>query len=189
MGAARTDLLSVRASHSGPSAIHGSRTSMTPHKPSPNPIYQDTAPLYPQPPPFPPNALSTAPQRAQRSASLIPQSPKALFSLFDCGGGLGAGVCWAVLGALRRFWSHGWRKDRSTEMCRDRKSRRTAPQYSPTHACTQEHHNNRRGKKVGQADDAHTEGNVPLLPSSPGGVSAPVSHRAWPIMPIGRVLR
>ncbi len=40
---------------------------------------------------------------------------------------------------------------------------------------------------MGQADDAHTEGNVPLLPSSPDGVSAPASHRAWPIMPIGSI--
>jgi hypothetical protein len=57
--------------------------------------------------------------------------------------------------------------------------------HTPLHPKTS--HNLKR-KKVGQADDAHTEGNVPLLPSSPGGVSAPVSHRAWPIIPIGKVL-
>ena len=39
-----------------------------------------------------------------------------------------------------------------------------------------------RGEKAGQAGGAHVEGNVPLLLSRPDGVSAPASHRAWPII-------
>ena len=40
----------------------------------------------------------------------------------------------------------------------------------------------RSGIEAGQAGGAHVEGNVPLLLSSPDGISAPASHRAWPIM-------
>ncbi len=36
-------------------------------------------------------------------------------------------------------------------------------------------------EKVGQAGGAHAVGNIPLLLSSPDGISAPASHRAWPI--------
>ncbi len=106
-GTASADFLSAEASHSGPSAIHGSRTSVTPRKPSLNPKHKN--PVLPKPP----QPKNLSPKRAQQSDTPHRRSPRRLVLPLRLYGSWVQGCVGLLWGRWRRFWSHGWRKNRS----------------------------------------------------------------------------